>query len=107
MNLSTPPLYAVDGRHVEIPDLEAEYLSGEPPPSSPDLRLVYLFREVERLRQIVRLTAEVRSAQKAYFADRTTAALTRSKALERELDRLLSGLTFREPAQTSLFGGPK
>ena len=37
--------------------------------------------------EIIRLGIEMRAAQKAYFRDRTQAALLRSKELERRFDR--------------------
>ena len=40
-----------------------------------------------RLNEFLALIAEMRSAQKAYFVgDRSSAALSRSKALERQVD---------------------
>lgn len=54
--------------------------------------------------------SQMREAQKEYFRTRSSAALSKSKALEREIDdeivrvnRILSGR--KDPVQTSLFGG--
>lgn len=44
--------------------------------------------DAERLRQLAMLVRDVRAAQKRYFRERTTDALTASKSLESKLDRM-------------------
>lgn len=90
-----PPLYAVEGRVVNLGAMEAEYLSTD----NPDLQLIYLFLEVRFLREIARLAAEIRRDQFVSAPDRSE--------VEAELDDRLISVVFREPAQISLFGGPK
>jgi len=68
---------------------------------------------VELLEKIASKAAEVREAQRAYFAASRTNSfrgdeLSTSKRLERELDKLLAqleGKAAEEPRQGSLFGG--
>ena len=88
LDLFTPPIRGTDLAHIR-----AVYLSGDPglEPVDPDLAAVV--QEVEQLREIVRLTAEVRAAQRAYFSSRAPGCLDRSKKLERELDRRIRELT--------------
>lgn len=67
---------------------------------------------IDLLEKIAAKAAEVREAQKAYFAASRTNSfrgdeLSTSKRLERELDQLLaqlSGALKAEPRQRSLFG---
>jgi hypothetical protein len=88
MDLFTPPLRGADLVHIR-----AVYLSDDPAREPADPDLVAVVAEVEALREIVRLTAEVRAAQRAYFSSRAPGCLDRSKRLERELDRRIRDLT--------------
>jgi predicted nucleic acid-binding Zn-ribbon protein len=57
--------------------------------------------EIERLRLALLVAREMRFWQKRYFKDRTQSALTESKRLEKELDRVLAEV-FYEQRQMSL-----
>lgn len=52
------------------------------------------------IRQLCQQAAEVRAAQKRYFADRTQANLIASKQLEAELDRLIAVVFAQEQVET-------
>jgi len=47
--------------------------------------------EIKWLQATLRVARELRTCQRRYFKERTTSALTESKRLEKELDRLLAG----------------
>lgn len=55
--------------------------------------------ELEQLRAIAVQAAKVRDAQRLYFKNRGPAELMESKALERELDRLIGDLKDRRREQ--------
>ena len=48
------------------------------------------YSEFDKLRTLLQVACAMRSAQRRYFKDRTQSALTESKRLEKELDRLLA-----------------
>lgn len=63
---------------------------------------------LDQLEKIASKAAEVRAAQRAYFAASRTNSfrgdeLSTSKRLERELDKLLAQLDAEDPMQGSLF----
>lgn len=52
-----------------------------------------VFKEFNTLNDLVGLVREMRTAQKQYFATRSKEALTRSKNLEKRVDKAISDLT--------------
>ncbi len=47
------------------------------------------YTDVDKLKDLLKIAAEVRTAQKAYFRNRTAADLDNARLLERKLDALI------------------
>ncbi len=58
--------------------------------------------QIKELREIIKLAALMRDAQKRYFKDRTTQALNESKDYERRVDAAIAAQDNRQ--QGGLFG---
>jgi len=63
-----------------------------------------VIQDVRELEEIVRLGAKMRTAQKAYFRNRTSERLEESKRLEREFDVRAAKKLDEKPEGLTLFG---
>ena len=68
------------------------------------LKQVQMAETIRELEEIVKLGARMRTAQKAYFGNRTSEKLEESKRLEREFDTRATKKLDEEPKKPTLFG---
>ncbi len=76
-------------RPADLELLQERYAAAAPGVEEPDPDLVLALEELAELRALMKLVREMRTAQREFFSSRDPGVLKTSKALERQVDKLL------------------